>query len=179
MSLHLGELGVYGPLLGGIALHGVVDCLTLTRVLCYLPALIPVEGLTLKTGFFVASVVHIASDVSVVISTLVHLVIAMFALLEAREGATAVMVSYMWMVHMPIMLYRAAVAGELLSFAVISISIVAGTCHSTALLRRLHMLEHDEEDAKTLHIVLPPLVQRVVVCHVVAKLVADAARLPL
>ena len=163
-----GALEFYGPLAGGVALHGLVDCLTPTRLLCYLPALIPLEGTPLSVGFVAASFIHVSADLSVLVSMIVHAMIGGFVFLEAREGATAILLSYMWLVHMP-NAYRAAAAGHALSFAVIALSIAFGAYGGTPLLTHLKMIEHDKEQ-KSIKLVIPPLAQRVVVCHVVANL---------
>ena len=169
MSLELGELEFYGPFLGGVVLHGAVDFLTPPKLLCYIPALVPLKGLQLKAGFILASLFHIASDTNAAVSIIIHVFLLVFEFLKAREGATAVMLGYMWMVHLPIMLYRTILSGEMASFAVISTSIAVGSYQGTALLNRLHLLKHDKKE-KTIKIVLPPLAQRIVICHVVANL---------
>jgi hypothetical protein len=173
MALVLGELQslqFHGPLVAGIALHGLVDILTPARLLCYAPALVPMEGPVLQIGFLAASVVHVAEDINTVACTLIHLTIAVLVAFEARALATAVMVSYMYIIHLPVMLYQTAVSGRTLSFAVITASIAIGAYQGTSLLRRLDMIEHDK-GGKTTKVVISPLAQRVVVCHVVANII--------
>ena len=170
-ALNLGDLEFYGPLASGVALHGLVDCISKSRLLCYIPALVPFEGAWLSGVFVTASLVHFSADVSVLVSVLIHSMIAMFALLDAREGATAILLGYMWIVHMPLMLFRAFVAGQYLAFAVILLSISAGAYGGTSLLTRLHLIDHQNEE-KTTQLVLPPMAQRLVICHVVANLFA-------
>jgi hypothetical protein len=169
MALDLGELDFYGPMAGGVALHGLVDCLSPTRLLCYVPALIPMEGPPLSMGFLAASLVHVAADANFLVSVLIHTFIAMFVFLDAREGATAILLGYMWVVHMPLMLWRAVVSGRFLAAAVIALSVAAGTYGSIPLLTHLHMIKHDKEQ-KSIRLVIPPMAQRVVICHVVANL---------
>jgi hypothetical protein len=169
MSLSLGEVESYGPLVAGIALHGLVDVLTPVKLLCYVTVVIPIKGRLLQALFIASSVVHLAADLNTIFSILVHTIVVLLAYFDAREGATAFMVSYMYIVHMPTMLYRAAMAGEALSLVLIAASILAGAQQGTTLLARFHMMQHDNH-SKTVTVVLPPLVQRIVVCHVVANI---------
>ena len=175
MALNLGEISFYGQVVGGVALHGLVDCLSPKRLLCYVPVLLPFEGYKLKVIFVAASVVHIAHDVSTMVSVLLHSIVAAFIFREERKWATAVMLGYMWLIHMPVMIYRAALAGQALSSVAITVSVVIGAHRGTMLLRSIHMIEEAKEEKnngrKTTHVVIPPLAQRVVVCHVVANLI--------
>jgi hypothetical protein len=169
MALDLGEIEFYAPMAGGVALHGLADCLHPMRMLCYAPALIPVEGNQLSAGFVVASLLHLSMDASALVSIIIHALIGMFLFLEAREGATAILLGYMWVVHMPLVLWRAITSQSNMTALVTALSIAVGTYGGTPLLTRLNMIKHDKEQ-KSIRLVIPPMAQRVVICHVAANL---------
>lgn len=169
MSIDLGELEFYAPYVAGIALHGIVDILLPLRILCYAPALLPVEGRPTQAAFFAASVVHLSHDVHYSVSLMLHAVIALFCFLGALDAALVLMVFYLCAIHIPLLICKALYWGFYLSALTIAISVVVGALQGPLLLHRLNMLRHDKE-RKSVHLVLPPLAQRIVVCHVVANL---------
>jgi hypothetical protein len=169
MSLDLGSLEFYAPYVAGIALHGIVDILIPLRILCYAPALLPLQGPLMKAAFFGASVVHLSYDVHPFVSVALHALIALFTFFGALNAATVLMIFYLCAVHIPLLVVKALYWKLYLSAFSILASVIIGAWQGLSLLYQLKLLEHDK-DGKAIRLVLPPLAQRIVVCHVVANL---------
>lgn len=172
MALNLGTLKFYGPLVGGVLLHGLVDCTNLKKLMYYTLATIPIHGVLLNSTFFVASFVHIATDTNKTASAFVHATIAASTFFDAREIGTSVMLLYMWSVHMPLMLYHSTIKKDNLSFAVIFASILIGSYKGSFLLNKLKMIKDVDYNSvnRSARILIPPTAQRIVICHVLANL---------
>lgn len=172
MALDLGTLKFYDPLVGGVLLHGLVDCINLKKLMFYILATIPIHGVLLNSAFFISSFIHIATDTNKTASVLLHATIAASTFCDAREIGTSIMLLYMWSVHMPLMLYHSTINKDNLSFVVIITSILIGSYKGSFLLKKLKMINDVDYNRvnRSARIIIPPTAQKIVICHVLANL---------
>ena len=161
----LGPLEHVQPIIAAIAMHGLVDVTVPHRIPVYALAAIPLQGKGLSGIFLFASINHLSNDLNIVISIIFHLVLILYGAMNAYDAAMAILMTYMAIVHLPLLFLRHDGAHRLVLVA----ALVAGACGGHQLLERLGMVE-DNKERKTRMLVLPPLAQRIVVCHAVACL---------
>lgn len=169
MALLLGPLEHIQPIIAAVTMHGLVDVTVPYRIPVYALAAVPLEGKALNAVFLFASINHIATDLGTITSFIFHLVLVAYGALRVYDAAMSILIAYMTMVHLPLLLIRHSGLHRLVLVA----ALVAGARGGHQLLERLGMVE-DNKERKTRLLVLPPLAQRIVVCHAVASLLFPA-----
>ena len=169
MALLLGPLEQVQPIVAAIAMHGIVDVTVPFRIPVYVLAAVPLEGRPLHAIFLIASINHLATDLGMIVSVIFHFVLGAYGALRVYDAAMSILMAYMMIVHLPLLLLRHSGMHRLVLVA----ALVAGARGGHRLLERLGMVKDDKE-RKTMLLVLPPLAQRIVVCHAIACLLFPA-----
>jgi hypothetical protein len=151
-----------------IALHGVVDLAYPATLFAYAGVLLPSRPAFSTHDsllFAVASVIHFARDSSMTESLLLHILLVVMARFVNVRWAMMLMYAHFLLVHLPKLWFQAfeeprPIEAVLLVVAFLGAILFPGTVCKTA-------LDADLEDRS---FVLSYRLQRVVVCHVVAKI---------
>lgn len=149
-------------LLSAAAAHGMVDFARPSEQLAvYLLALLPVPGRLSTTAFGLASVVHFASDLTLLGSIVLHCAAAALSVARSPSFGFDLMLRYMSGVHIPLLVVRLIAASKWEALAVLGYA----TLFASTRVRRV--LGNDGT------YVLCERQQLVVACHVLVSVFFD------
>lgn len=161
--MDLGVLNGFERLVSAVALHGLVDLLFPGRLLWYGLVFVPLRGRILEVLFLLASVVHFSQDVSAFVGVALVALALVLGYFGSPEASTALISTYLLFFHTPILVYHLAMRGEATSAVFLVLTVLFGLLESDAVLTLARLRSRDGERME-----LPPVAQRVVICHVLA-----------
>ena len=159
------SLAIHPRLFGLVVAHGGIDLAHMPKILiAYSLLLLPVWPTVDMCAFIVASIVHFARDIGWEASMGLHALIGLLELKNRRVASIAVLMTYMYVLHIP----RVITNASMTELAILIPAISALVCFPNATLLNFMTITTRPTDGKTL-ILFTEVHQRIITCHVLAR----------
>lgn len=170
------------------AAHGMTDVAAIinkpAHLLPYSAILMPIPGLTSTLAFFAASVIHFASDIGLVLSSMLHLGLGAVAL-HNQDASFLIMSLYFCFVHTPLHYTRLLAEGQMAAVGsalgiTASMGVISAIPALSARVKRLLpagarlLAPYTDGTDGAIHVT--HMMQKLVVAHVVVEALHSASR---